>query len=190
MLKSLTPLSAIAGQLLLACALPGAAAQNVPPPSTYAGQQTRAIKSLSDQDVDDLLTGRGAGLAKAAELNGYPGPAHVLELAEPLKLSDAQLAATRALMAQHRAAAQRLGEVVVASERSLDQAFRSHRADAASVRSLTEDVARRRGELRAEHLNTHLAQTALLTPEQVQRYSQLRGYAVVEAAPAQAPHRH
>ncbi len=123
--KSLVTLSAIAVQLLLACALPGAAAQTTPHPGGYAGQQTRAIKSLSDRDVDDLLAGRGAGFAKAAELNGYPGPAHVLELKEPLELSEAQIAASQALMARHRAAAQRLGEEVVASERALDRAFQA-----------------------------------------------------------------
>lgn len=186
--KSLTTLSAVAGQLLLACAIPAAAAQNTPQPSAYAGQQSRAIKSLSEQDIDDLLTGRGAGFAKAAELNGYPGPAHVLEIKEPLQLSDAQLAATQALMTQHRTAARSLGEKVVASERSLDQAFGSHTADEASIRTLTAVVARYQGELRAEHLKTHSAQAALLTSEQIQRYSQLRGYAGAEAQPVHDHH--
>ena len=77
MTKSLATLPAIAVPLLLACVLTGAAAQTTPHASAYAGQQSRAIKSLSEQDVDDLLAGRGAGFAKAAELNGYPGPAHV-----------------------------------------------------------------------------------------------------------------
>ena len=71
----------------------------------YAGQQTRAIKALSDAEVDDLLAGRGAGLARAAELNGYPGPMHVLEHAQALKLTPQQRAATEALMAPMRAAA-------------------------------------------------------------------------------------
>ena len=35
----------------------------------------------------DLRAGRGMGLALAAELNGYPGPAHVLELADKLDLA-------------------------------------------------------------------------------------------------------
>ena len=39
------------------------------------------IKSLSQDDQSALLAGRGMGLARPAELNGYPGPAHVLELA-------------------------------------------------------------------------------------------------------------
>src|ERR1043166_1905183 len=44
--------------------------------SPYAGQQSREIKSLSDQEIDGLKNARGLGLAKAAELNGYPGPRH------------------------------------------------------------------------------------------------------------------
>ena len=190
MLKSFVMLPAIAVQLLLGCAVTGAAAETTPHPSAYAGQQARVIKALSEQDVDDLLAGRGAGFAKAAELNGYPGPAHVLELKEPLKLSEGQVAATQVLMARHRAAAQRLGEEVVASERSLDEAFGSHTIDESSVRALTAEVARYQGELRAEHLKTHLAQTALLTPEQVQRYVELRGYSSPAVDPAPSHHHH
>lgn len=188
MLNSNATLPAIAVQLLLVCASPNAAAQITSHPSACAGQQARAIKSLSEHDVDDLLAGRGAGFAKAAELNGYPGPAHVLELRDQLKLSDAQLAATQMLMA-HRAAAQRLGREVVASERALDQAFGRHTAAEALVSTLTATAARYQGELRAEHLNTHLAQAALLTGEQAQRYTELRGYTKPEVAPAQ-PHQH
>ena len=47
----------------------------------YAGLQARPVKALSDQQIADLRAGRGMGLALAAELNGYPGPMHVLELA-------------------------------------------------------------------------------------------------------------
>ena len=36
------------------------------------------IRGLSEQEIDDLTNGRGMGLARAAELNGYPGPLHVL----------------------------------------------------------------------------------------------------------------
>src|SRR5690242_2678820 len=60
------------------------------PSAPYAGQQARAIKSLSAEEIASLLKGEGIGLAKAAELNGYPGPAHVLALAGELRLSDAQ----------------------------------------------------------------------------------------------------
>ena len=50
--------------------------------SPCAGMQARSIKALSEQQVADLKAGRGMGLALSAELNGYPGPAHVLELSD------------------------------------------------------------------------------------------------------------
>jgi hypothetical protein len=55
--------------------------------SAYAGLETRDIKALSAQQLADLQAGRGMGLAIAAELNGYPGPLHVFELADSLGLS-------------------------------------------------------------------------------------------------------
>jgi hypothetical protein len=76
-------------------ALPSLAAKI--PASPYAGRQTRSIKALSDEDIDALRKGEGMGLAKAAELNGYPGPAHVRALAKQLRLSDDQLARIAAI---------------------------------------------------------------------------------------------
>ncbi|HET8746921.1 MAG TPA: periplasmic heavy metal sensor [Ramlibacter sp.] len=161
--------------LILAGALAGTAwAQGTPSP--YAGQQAREIKSLSDQERQDLLEGKGMGLAKAAELNGYPGPMHVMELANQLQLTGEQRAATRKLLTEHKAAARQLGASIVDAERALDEAFAARRADEATIRKLTGEIARLQGELRAEHLKTHLAQTALLRPEQVRHYAQLRGY--------------
>lgn len=157
-------------------------------PGPYAGQQARAIKALSDADRAGLLEGQGMGYAKAAELNGYPGPTHVLELASQLQLSSEQRAATRNLLADHKAAARQLGADIVEAERALDALFASRRADEASVRRLAAEIARLQGELRAEHLKTHLAQAALLRPEQIQHYAQLRGYAVQGAGGHQ--HRH
>src|SRR4051794_16460011 len=42
--------------------------------SPYAGQQARSIKALSEDDVASLRNGDGMSMAKAAELNSYPGP--------------------------------------------------------------------------------------------------------------------
>ena len=70
--------------------------------SPYAGQQQRTIKALSDQEIGDLLEGRGMGLAKAGELNSYPGPLHVMQLAEQLELADPQRAATNLLYSKMR----------------------------------------------------------------------------------------
>src|SRR5437588_3273005 len=76
----------------------------------YAGLEARSIKALSEQQIADLRAGRGMGLALAAELNGYPGPMHVLELAEPLGLSDQQRAKMQELFAAVKAEAVPLGE--------------------------------------------------------------------------------
>jgi hypothetical protein len=159
----------------------------------YAGQQERQIKSLSQKDVDDLLAGQGMGLAKAAELNGYPGPAHVLEHAAALALNDTQRESTEALMRAHKTRARTLGSDLVTSERDLDRAFAQGSIDKALLAKLTADIGRKQAELREEHLRTHLEQTALLTKEQVHKYAELRGYTgapVPGAVPAHQPKHH
>lgn len=161
----------------LALLLGAAAGAAADAPSPYAGQENRAIKALSPGEVDDLLAGRGMGLAKAAELNGYPGPAHVLELADRLALAPEQRAATDALFLRMNADARRLGAAIVAAERELEHGFAARRLDDAALQARLADLARLQGELRFIHLRTHLAQAALLTPEQIRRYQTLRGYA-------------
>lgn len=147
------------------------------PAQPYAGQQTRAVKSLADTEVADLLEGRGAGLAKAAELNGYPGPQHVLELAEPLALTPPQRAATAALIAPMRAAARQHGADFVARSRELDALFASGRATPEELRAKLDAAAVAYARVREAHLAAHIAQRALLTPEQIGAYQRLRGYA-------------
>ena len=144
--------------------------------SPYAGQEQRAIKALSDQEIRDLLEARGMGLAKAAELNSYPGPQHVLQLANQLGLSDAQRAATETLYADMRNKAQPIGRQIIEAERTLDRAFADRQIEPAMLRSQVNAIAILQGELRAVHLEVHLAQRSLLTPEQTSRYDMLRGY--------------
>ena len=76
----------------------------------YAGLEGRQVKALSDQQLADLRAGRGMGLALPAELNGYPGPMHVLENADRLDLSPGQ-----------RERTQRLFEAMGAAWRTLDR---------------------------------------------------------------------
>src|ERR1043166_1717373 len=79
----------------------------------YAGMDQRSVKALSEQQIADLRAGRGMGLALAAELNGYPGPMHVLELAESLGLSDRQRAKMQELLAAMKAEAVPLGAKLI-----------------------------------------------------------------------------
>jgi len=167
-----------------------ASAADAPAAAPYAGQQDRSIKSLSESDIEALLAGQGAGFAKAAELNGYPGPAHVLELAEPLRLSESQRAATQVLMSEHRTRARKLGQELVSAEADLDRLFQRKQADPRAVDRATETVGLLQARLRAEHLNTHLAQAALLDPEQTRRYAVLRGYDANPVSVPEAPSAH
>src|SRR3990170_3826746 len=91
----------------------------------YAGMQTRPIKALSEQQVADLGAGRGMGLALAAELNGYPGPVHVLELADKLDLTADQRAGVRRLLDSMKSEAVPLGSKLLEQEAELDRQFAS-----------------------------------------------------------------
>lgn len=160
--------------------------------SPYAGQQTREIKALSATQTTDLLAGKGMELAKAAELNGYPGPMHTLELAAQLELGTQQKQASETLMNRHKAEARDLGAQLVQAERALDQAFASRQIDAVQLTAHTERIGQLQAMLRKSHLETHLQQTALLTPKQISRYAELRGYAgpAGGTAPAAPTHKH
>src|SRR6266571_3481606 len=103
--------------------------------SPYTGQEQRAIKALSDEEIRDLLEARGMGLAKAAELNSYPGPLHVLQLAAELGLSDAQRKATDSLYANMRQRALSIGRQIIEAERALDRAFVNGQIEPAMLRS-------------------------------------------------------
>ena len=142
----------------------------------YAGLQARPVKALSDQQIADLKAGRGMGLALAAELNGYPGPLHVLELATPLGLSDDQRTKVAGLFDAMKREAVPLGERLIAAETALDRQFAGRTITASSLGEATRDIASLQGALRLAHLKYHLATLELLTPEQAARYSSLRGY--------------
>lgn len=148
----------------------------------YAGQQTRALKALSATEIADLEAGRGMGLAKAAELNHYPGPAHVIELKDRLRLSPEQRAAAEAIFARMSAGAKALGIELIARERALDAAFRAGEATPAAVAAATAEIGEVQGRLRAVHLTAHLETRALLSAQQIGLYEELRGYGASEAA--------
>lgn len=173
--------------VLLVCALlfsgDAVAAEN---PTPYEGWQDRTIKALSPQEIDDLRDGRGMGLALAAELNSYPGPRHVLDLAERLGLSGEQREAVQTIFDGMQREARRLGALLLQRESALDAAFRDGQADAAGLRSDLEVLAALEGELRFVHLRSHLAVRDLLSAEQVVRYNALRGYDTA----ANGPHQH
>ena len=144
--------------------------------SPYAGQESREIKALSPEDVTSLLAGKGMGFAKAAELNGYAGPAHVLELATELGLSSDQLRDTKALFESMSLRAKTAGKKLIGRERELDRMFASKDIDSTSLSPLLHEIASLEAEVRDAHLAAHLAQVKILSDEQNARYVALRGY--------------
>ena len=144
--------------------------------SPYAGLEEREIKSLSEEDIEALRQGGGWGLALPAELNGVPGPAHLLELRNELGLSEDQVSAIEAVQAEMRTEAIRAGERFMAAEAALDAAFTAGDLDEEHLRRLIHAAEAARGDLRFVHLSRHLSTPALLMNEQIDRYSGLRGY--------------
>lgn len=145
-------------------------------PSPYTEHTEREIKALSPEQVDQLLTGQGMGLALAGELNGYPGPKHVLELAGELELTGEQRGAVVEVFdAMHRAATG-LGFEIVEAERRLDALFGRAEATPDALQAALDRLAALRADLRYAHLAAHLETRALLTETQRRRYEELRGY--------------
>ena len=142
----------------------------------YAGFEARSIKALSQQQIADLRAGRGMSLALAAEVNGYPGPMHVLEFADSLDLSDQQRAKMQELITAMKAEAIPLGEQLIVQEADLDKQFANKTITPASLAVSTGAIGATHAALRRAHLKYHLFTVEVLTPAQVQRYTELRGY--------------
>jgi Spy/CpxP family protein refolding chaperone len=162
--------------LVLSCLMVLSSIAYASKPMPYAGQEQRSIKALSATEIDGLLSGKGMGMAKPAELNHYPGPLHVLEVMNELGLSKTQQLQTRQLFEVMKREAMDLGRQIVAAERRLDQSFSSGDMTDKKLKQQLTSIAQLRGQLRYVHLKTHLQQKALMTAEQVRRYDRLRGY--------------
>ena len=112
---------------------------------------------------------------------------HVLELADRLELSSGQREETQSLMSQHKDRARALGAQLVSAERDLDGLFAQRTPTAVEVDAATRRIGMLQAELRAEHLKTHVAQTAILSAEQTRLYGTLRGYASGTTADTEHP---
>jgi Spy/CpxP family protein refolding chaperone len=142
----------------------------------YALMEERAVKALSEEQIADLKAGRGMGLALSAELNGYPGPAHVLEHGNALGLTVEQRQNSTALFAAMKAEAVPIGERWIKLEKRLDQLFATGQITTSNLRAITEEIGTTQARLREAHLKYHLAMMAILNVEQIEKYRSLRGY--------------
>ena len=147
--------------------------------SPYSGQEIRVIKSLSDNDVQSLQNGTGeafGGIAKLAELNGYPGPRHVLDIAQELQLTDRQRMEIELIYQNMSNNAKSIGSAIIGVEQDMDEAFANKTITEEDLIALLDKSANLYGQLRFVHLSAHLDTAQIMTTEQIQMYNEMRGY--------------
>jgi Spy/CpxP family protein refolding chaperone len=159
-----------------------AQAQFTPTPSAYGELLDTEIRGIDPATIEGYRTGAGLGMALPAELNGYPGPRHVLDLADELELTSGQQTQIQALFDDMLPQAIALGEQILNQEAGLELAFRERTIDEESLRDRLGSIESLKAELRFVHLRTHLVTLDILTPHQVQLYNGLRGYTTVPEA--------
>lgn len=142
----------------------------------YKGFDARKISSLSEADIEALQAGTGWGLALPAELNGYPGPAHVLELSKELALSELQIVSVQSIFDVMKVDAIAKGIELIDAERRLDEGFKSGNLTPDSLAELIAKAEKARAELRFVHLSRHLEIIGFLDDAQIAEYAKLRGY--------------
>jgi hypothetical protein len=96
--------------------------------------------------------GRGFSMAFVADQQGDPGPLHVLELKDRLKLTPEQEIKAQALLTAMFAESRPKSAHLLDAERRLRKLFVDGRADEASVRTAVAEVERARSEVRMVHV--------------------------------------
>ncbi len=158
--------------------------------SPYAGQEKRGIKALSVRELNDYKKGSGMGMAKAAELNHYPGPKHILEIADELTLSDEQKDRIQAAYDTMHSEAVSIGMEIIKKEELLDRLFAHSMIDEPRLDDITGEIGQLKGKLRAVHLKAHLVAKNILTEKQIDAYDALRGYGQDSSDEAGREHNH
>lgn len=147
------------------------------------------IKALSVDDIQGYLSGKGMGQAKAAELNGYPGPSHVLSLSMELELTPGQKAQTQTLFDNMASRSRHVGQQLVEEERLLNELFAAKTATPERLSIAMAKIGQLQGQVRQSHLEAHILQRAILNPAQIEKYQMLRGHGEASANGPQH-HRH
>lgn len=160
--------------------------------SPYRQQAATGLRGLNEKEIADLKAGNGMGLARAAELNSYPGPRHVLDA-----IAEGKLSATReqreriqqVFNTMNRDAVD-VGGKILAEEQILEAGFRSATMTDTDLRSRITRIAALQGELRAIHLAAHILTRGILSETQIDRYNELRGYTVSPDTHDNQKHKH
>ena len=160
--------------------------------SPYRPQAEAGLRGLDQREIADLKSGAGMGLARAAELNSYPGPRHVLDAIEQGKLpaSSEQRERIQQVFTTMNGDAVRVGAKILVQEQQLEAGFRSAAMTEAGLRSRVAAIAALQGDLRAIHLAAHLATRRILSDAQIARYNEVRGYTATQDTHDTRQHKH
>ena len=153
-----------------------ALAQHTHESSSHGSSRGAAVATLTDEEVGALRQGEGMGLARAAELNHFPGPKHLLELVSELDLSGDQVRRIQAIHDSMKSRAVSKGEDIIMAENRLADLFASGEPSAREVRRMTGHLGAMRGQLQAIHLLAHIEATRELSAGQIRQYDRLRGH--------------
>jgi Spy/CpxP family protein refolding chaperone len=105
-------------------------------------------------------------------------------------MASEQRTRTEALFASMQARASALGRTLVDEERKLDRLFATKTITPELLDASVAQIGSLQARIRATHLEAHLAQVAILTPDQNARYGQLRGYANEASGSHGGAHQH
>ncbi len=116
------------------------------------------------------------GLSKAAELNHYPGPLHILNLKVELELTKGQIEETQSIYGTMHSNAKKYGRSLIDKEREIELLFSNQQADPKVLEELVKEAAELKAKIRLEHLSAHISQKLLLSETQIKKYDEARGY--------------
>ncbi|HLT76258.1 MAG TPA: Spy/CpxP family protein refolding chaperone [Ferrovibrio sp.] len=116
-----------------------------------------------------------------AERNLFPAPHTAIFLANDLGLSQDQRLRLHELQQALDAEIATIGRRIQAEEARLDRAFMDNVIDIGRIDGLTARIGALQAQRRAARLRAHLATRDLLSPEQLLRYAELRGFQAAEA---------
>lgn len=145
-----------------------------------------AATIVSHDDVQAYLTAKGMGMARAAEIDGVPGPFHALAMAHELGLTPDQLARTQQVFDRMEARSSTIGRQIIEQERLLDQQLSDPRVSAVQREAALQRVGQLHRALRQVHQEAHAAQRSILSAQQITQYRELRTQAAAVATRAPA----
>jgi len=134
------------------------------------------LPALPEETMAAYLDGRAMWMDSAAELNHYPGPRRVLELATVLGLSADQRQAVTAIQDESRQQAIDVGRQLIALEQRLNRIFAWGQASEDNILQTVTDIGTLQAKLRMTHLLASIRTRELLSRDQIDHYDLLQGY--------------